>query len=84
MLRIGAHMSVAGGMARAVDRAVLHACEALQVFTRRRMYGVQVRTLEFLLNDHTPRFDFILGSRSSEACRAVWVVAINAIVDTDT
>ena len=34
MLRIGAHMSVAGGMARAVDRAVLHACEALQVFTR--------------------------------------------------
>jgi deoxyribonuclease-4 len=27
-------MSVAGGMARAVDRATLHGCEALQVFTR--------------------------------------------------
>ena len=34
MLRIGAHMSVAGGVARAVDRAVLHGCEALQIFTR--------------------------------------------------
>jgi hypothetical protein len=30
VLRIGAHMSVAGGVARAVDRAVLHGCEALQ------------------------------------------------------
>jgi deoxyribonuclease-4 len=34
MLRIGAHMSVAGGVARAVDRAVVHGCEALQIFTR--------------------------------------------------
>jgi deoxyribonuclease-4 len=34
MLRIGAHMSVAGGVSRAVDRAVLHKCEALQVFTK--------------------------------------------------
>jgi deoxyribonuclease IV len=34
MSRIGAHMSIAGGLPLAVDRAVLHGCEALQVFTR--------------------------------------------------
>jgi len=34
MLRIGAHMSVAGGVANAVDRAVLHGCEALQIFSK--------------------------------------------------
>jgi len=34
MLRIGAHMSVAGGVSRAVDRAVVHGCEALQIFTK--------------------------------------------------
>jgi deoxyribonuclease IV len=34
MLRIGAHMSVAGGVSKAVDRAVLHGCEALQIFSR--------------------------------------------------
>src|SRR5262245_23207578 len=34
MLRIGAHMSVAGGVSKAVDRAVLHGCEALQAFSK--------------------------------------------------
>src|SRR5688572_1201365 len=34
MLRIGAHMSVAGGVSKAVDRAVAHGCEALQIFTK--------------------------------------------------
>src|SRR5262245_49960390 len=34
MLRIGAHMSIAGGISKAVDRAVAHGCEALQIFTR--------------------------------------------------
>jgi len=34
MLRIGAHMSVAGGVAKAVDRALVHGCEALQIFTK--------------------------------------------------
>src|SRR5215213_790901 len=33
-MRIGAHMSVAGGVANAVDRAVVHGCEALQIFTK--------------------------------------------------
>src|SRR5262245_39377453 len=30
----GAHMSVAGGMPRAVERAVAHRCDALQVFSK--------------------------------------------------
>ena len=32
--RIGAHMSVAGGVSKAVDRAVVHGCEALQIFAK--------------------------------------------------
>jgi deoxyribonuclease-4 len=31
---LGAHMSVAGGLPIAVDRAALHGCRALQIFTR--------------------------------------------------
>jgi len=34
MLRIGAHMSIAGGVSKAVERAVLHGCEALQIFAK--------------------------------------------------
>src|SRR5690606_31061559 len=34
MPRIGAHMSTAGGVSRAVERAALHGCETLQIFTR--------------------------------------------------
>ncbi|HZP48584.1 MAG TPA: deoxyribonuclease IV [Vicinamibacterales bacterium] len=34
MPRLGAHMSVAGGLPRAVDRAVAHGCEALQIFAK--------------------------------------------------
>lgn len=34
MPRIGAHMSIAGGLPRAVDRAVVHGCETLQIFTK--------------------------------------------------
>ncbi|HET9371144.1 MAG TPA: deoxyribonuclease IV [Vicinamibacterales bacterium] len=33
-IRIGAHMSTAGGVTRAVERAVLHGCEALQIFAK--------------------------------------------------
>jgi deoxyribonuclease IV len=33
-MRIGAHMSVAGGLPKAVDRAVVHGCEALQIFAK--------------------------------------------------
>src|SRR6476661_301848 len=34
MPRFGAHMSVAGGLPRAVERAVVHRCEALQIFAK--------------------------------------------------
>src|SRR5438477_2334712 len=34
MPRIGAHMSVAGGLPLAIARAHLHQCEALQIFTK--------------------------------------------------
>jgi deoxyribonuclease IV len=34
MPRLGAHMSVAGGLPRAVERAVVHRCEALQIFAK--------------------------------------------------
>jgi len=33
-MRIGAHMSVAGGVSLAVARAALHGCESLQIFTK--------------------------------------------------
>jgi deoxyribonuclease IV len=32
--RLGAHMSVAGGLPRAVERAVAHGCDAFQIFTK--------------------------------------------------
>src|SRR6476661_573925 len=34
MPRLGAHMSVAGGLPRAVARAVAHRCQALQIFAK--------------------------------------------------
>src|SRR4051812_10485855 len=34
MPRLGAHMSVAGGLPRAVERAVIHRCDALQIFAK--------------------------------------------------
>ena len=34
MIRVGAHMSVAGGVSKAVERARLHGCESLQIFTK--------------------------------------------------
>ena len=32
--RFGAHMSVAGGVSKAVDRALVHGCESLQIFSK--------------------------------------------------
>lgn len=34
MARLGAHMSIAGGLPLAVERAVAHRCEALQIFAK--------------------------------------------------
>src|SRR5687768_16745189 len=33
-MKIGAHMSVGGGVANAVERALVHGCEALQIFSK--------------------------------------------------
>jgi deoxyribonuclease-4 len=34
MPRIGAHMSVAGGLPRAVERGIVHGCETMQIFAK--------------------------------------------------
>jgi deoxyribonuclease-4 len=34
MIRLGAHVSVAGGLPRAVERAVVHRCDAFQIFSK--------------------------------------------------
>src|SRR6185436_565039 len=34
MPRLGAHLSIAGGLPRAIDRAEASRCEALQIFTK--------------------------------------------------
>lgn len=31
---LGAHMSVAGGLPRAVERAIVHRCQAFQIFSK--------------------------------------------------
>jgi len=37
-----------------------------------RFYGLRVRRLEIIGNDHTQRFDVISGCRRPEALRAIW------------
>jgi CelD/BcsL family acetyltransferase involved in cellulose biosynthesis len=39
---------------------------------RASMYGVPVRRLRLLQNDHTPRSDVIVAERSEDACLAIW------------
>src|SRR5688572_14354114 len=57
-MRIGAHMSVAGGVANAVERAVLHGCEALQIFCKnasqwrgKPLDPVQIRTFRSRIDE---------------------------------
>lgn len=42
------------------------------MLSQRRMYGLKVRQLEFIQNDQTPQFDFIIPRHSEEAYRAIW------------
>jgi CelD/BcsL family acetyltransferase involved in cellulose biosynthesis len=37
-----------------------------------RMYGISIRRLRLLHNDHTPRADFIVADRAEESYRAIW------------
>ena len=39
---------------------------------RTAMYGIPVRRIRFIQNDHTPRTDFIVASEHEDSCRAVW------------
>ena len=39
---------------------------------RARVLGFGVELVEPMLNDHTPRFEFILTRRPNAACRAIW------------
>ncbi|MBI4478309.1 MAG: GNAT family N-acetyltransferase [Acidobacteria bacterium] len=39
---------------------------------RVRMYGVPIRRIGFLQNDHTPRADFIVAERPRESYEAIW------------
>ena len=36
------------------------------------VYGLPVRRLALLANDHTPRTDFVFAGRPDESCRAIW------------
>jgi len=42
------------------------------MFERAHMYGVPIRRLRLLQNDHTPRADVIVAERSEDAYRAIW------------
>jgi CelD/BcsL family acetyltransferase involved in cellulose biosynthesis len=43
-----------------------------------QMYGLPIRRIDFIQNDHTPRIDFIITARRDEAYRAIW----NALLAT--
>jgi CelD/BcsL family acetyltransferase involved in cellulose biosynthesis len=42
------------------------------VFERAHMYGMPVRRLRLMHNDHTPRADVIVAEKSDEAYRVLW------------
>ena len=42
------------------------------MMSRQRMYGIPVRELGFIYNDHTPRFDFIVARDHASVYEAVW------------
>ena len=42
------------------------------MMSRQKMYGVSVRELGFIYNDHTPRFDFIVARDHVSVYEAIW------------
>jgi CelD/BcsL family acetyltransferase involved in cellulose biosynthesis len=42
-----------------------------------QMYGVPVRRIRFLQNDHTPRTDLIVAERPDDSYRAIWNALVN-------
>jgi endonuclease IV len=53
MPRIGAHMSVSGGLPRAVERAVAHRCDALQIFRKHASYLLNLASASVPLRRHS-------------------------------
>jgi CelD/BcsL family acetyltransferase involved in cellulose biosynthesis len=49
--------------------------------TRQRVFGRRLRCLRFLANDHTPRCDFIVGSRPHDAYAAISKFLMNDAAD---
>ena len=46
-------------------------------------YGLPVRRLALLANDHTPRTDFVIADKPDEAYRAIWNVLLHDIDQWD-
>ena len=42
------------------------------MFERAQMYGMPVRRLRFLQNDHTPRTDVVISAHEDDSYRALW------------
>jgi hypothetical protein len=47
------------------------------------VYGVPVRRIAFLANDHTPRTDVIIADRPDQAYRAIWSALVEEIDQWD-
>ena len=47
------------------------------------MYGIPVRRIDLLHNDHTPRADFIVADRAADAYRAIWQALADARASWD-
>lgn len=48
------------------------------MFERAQMYGMPVRRLRFLQNDHTPRTDVIVADHIDDSYRALWHAILDA------
>src|SRR4029077_15960926 len=59
------HVIIGGGSEQIVAIAPL-------LFERARMYGMPVRRLRLMQNDHSPRADFIVADHASQCYQAIW------------
>jgi CelD/BcsL family acetyltransferase involved in cellulose biosynthesis len=50
---------------------------------RTQMYGVPIRRLRLMHNDHTPRADVIVAERADEAYEAIWKTLLHKSADWD-
>ena len=66
-MNLGAHMSIAGGVHRALERALSIRCEAVQIFTRNQLRwsspALQEEEIR-IFNGLRPRFRWVLAHAS--------------------